>query len=69
MTRPNAMRRERPLREALAELSYCAGSRVDPEIAARAVELVQSGELKVAGHAPKPVARRAISRPRTRPVC
>jgi diguanylate cyclase (GGDEF)-like protein len=69
MTRPNALRRERPLREALAELSYCSGSRVDPEIATRAVELVQAGELKVAGHTPKPVARRAISRPRTRPVC
>jgi diguanylate cyclase (GGDEF)-like protein len=69
MTRPSPLRRERPLREALAELSYCAGSRVDPEIAARAIELVQNGELKVSGHEQKPDARRAIGRPRSRPVC
>jgi diguanylate cyclase (GGDEF)-like protein/putative nucleotidyltransferase with HDIG domain len=50
MTRTNALRRGRPLREALAELSYCAGSRVDPEIAARAIDLVQSGDLKISGH-------------------
>jgi diguanylate cyclase (GGDEF)-like protein/putative nucleotidyltransferase with HDIG domain len=70
MTRPSPLRRTRPLREALAELSYCAGSRVDPEIAARAIEMVQGGELKVAGHeAPKPAPRRALERPRTRPSC
>jgi diguanylate cyclase (GGDEF)-like protein/putative nucleotidyltransferase with HDIG domain len=55
MTRPSPMRRNRPLREALAELSYCSGSRVDPEIAARAIDLVQRGELKVSGHDPKRV--------------
>jgi diguanylate cyclase (GGDEF)-like protein len=66
MARPNAMRRDRPLREALAELSYCAGSRLDPEIAARALDLVQSGELKLAGGAAKPAPRRALDRPRTR---
>jgi diguanylate cyclase (GGDEF)-like protein len=69
MARPNPLRRNRPLREALAELSYCSGSRVDPEIAARAIDLVQYGELTISGHEPKPVARRAISRPRSRPVC
>jgi diguanylate cyclase (GGDEF)-like protein len=69
MARPNPLRRNRPLREALAELSYCSGSRVDPEIAARAIDLVQYGELTISGHEPKPVARRAIGRPRSRPVC
>jgi diguanylate cyclase (GGDEF)-like protein len=69
MARPNALRRDRPLREALAELSYCSGSRVDPEIAARAIDLVQSGELKLVGHEPKRVARRALERPRSRPAC
>ena len=48
MTRPNALRRSRPLREALAELSYCAGTRIDPEIAARVIALVQNGEIKIA---------------------
>src|SRR4051794_18665794 len=69
MTRPSALRRERPLREALAELSYCAGSRVDPEIAGRAIELVQSGDLKLVGQDPKRTPRRALERPRTRPAC
>jgi HD-GYP domain-containing protein (c-di-GMP phosphodiesterase class II) len=69
MSRPSSLRRARPLREALAELSYCSGSRVDPEIAARAIDLVQSGDIKVVGHAPKPVARRALDRPRARPAC
>jgi putative nucleotidyltransferase with HDIG domain len=50
MSRPSPMRRNRPLREALAELSYCSGSRVDPEIAARAIDLVQGGELKLSGY-------------------
>jgi diguanylate cyclase (GGDEF)-like protein/putative nucleotidyltransferase with HDIG domain len=66
MARPNALRRNRPLREALAELSYCSGSRVDPEIAARAIDLVQSGELKLSGHDPKPAPRRSLDRPRAR---
>jgi diguanylate cyclase (GGDEF)-like protein len=66
MARPNANRRDRPLREALAELSYCAGSRVDPEIAARAIDLVQSGELKLSGHEHRFPPRRALDRPRAR---
>lgn len=66
MVRPSALRRNRPLREALAELSYCSGSRVDPEIAARAIDLVQAGDLQLSGHDAKPAQRRALERPRTR---
>src|SRR3954470_10063858 len=66
MSRPSSLRRNRPLREALAELSYCSGSRVDPEIVARAIDLVQAGELKLVGHDPKPAPRRSLDRPRTR---
>jgi diguanylate cyclase (GGDEF)-like protein/putative nucleotidyltransferase with HDIG domain len=69
MARPSPLRRTRPLREALAELSYCSGSRVDPDIAARAIDLVQSGDLKLVGHEPKPAPRRALERPRARPAC
>ena len=50
MTRPSAYRRHRPLREALAELSYCAGTRIDPLVAARLIDLVERGELRVQGH-------------------
>ncbi|MEA2470701.1 MAG: hypothetical protein QOE38_1700, partial [Thermoleophilaceae bacterium] len=64
MARPSALRRNRPLREALAELSYCSGSRVDPEIAARAIDLVQAGELTISGHDAKPVRHRAVERQR-----
>jgi PAS domain S-box-containing protein len=46
MTRPRAYRRHRPLREALAELRFCAGTRVDPEIAERVIELVESESLR-----------------------
>jgi diguanylate cyclase (GGDEF)-like protein len=63
MTRPSALRRARPLREALAEMSYCSGSRVDPEIASRAIDLVHSGELSVVGHGAKHLPRRALARP------
>jgi diguanylate cyclase (GGDEF)-like protein len=70
MARPSALRRDRPLREALAELSYCSGSRVDPEIAARAIDLVHSGELKLAGHEPPRRRPRLIAEPqRSRPAC
>ena len=71
MTRPSPYRRHRPLREALAELSYCAGSRLDPEVAARVIGLVQRGELRVQGHEVRPVQGRAhrISGRRSRPVC
>jgi diguanylate cyclase (GGDEF)-like protein len=50
MTRPSAYRRHRPLREALAELSYCSGTRLDPEIVARLIELIERGKLRVPGH-------------------
>jgi diguanylate cyclase (GGDEF)-like protein len=70
MTRPREYRRHRPLKEALAELSFAAGTRLDPELAARLVDLVESGELKVPGHEVRPHGgRRAIERPRTRPAC
>jgi diguanylate cyclase (GGDEF)-like protein len=70
MSRPSSLRRNRPLREALAELSYSAGSRVDPEIAARAIELVQAGELKLADpESARPSGRRAMERQRARPSC
>src|SRR4051812_12403285 len=70
MSRPSSLRRNRPVREALAELSYSAGSRVDPEIAARAIELVQAGELKLADpESARPSGRRAMERQRARPSC
>ena len=46
MTRPRAYRRHRPLREALAELRFCAGTRLDPEIAERVIELVETESLR-----------------------
>jgi HD-GYP domain-containing protein (c-di-GMP phosphodiesterase class II) len=50
MTRPHAYRRHRPLREALAELAFGAGTRLDPELSQRLIQLVQAGELKIPGH-------------------
>ncbi len=47
MTRPRVYRRERPLHEALAELAYCAGSRLDPELADRMIELVETRKIKI----------------------
>jgi diguanylate cyclase (GGDEF)-like protein len=66
MTRPNARRRERPLEEALAELSYCAGTRIDNDVARRVVELVESGELRVQGQTARSRRSQAAlsSRPR-----
>jgi diguanylate cyclase (GGDEF)-like protein len=70
MTRPSAYRRHRPLREALAELSYCAGSRIDPEVAGRLIDLIERGELKVQGHDVRPARPRvALDRHRSRPAC
>jgi diguanylate cyclase (GGDEF)-like protein len=69
MTRSSALRRDRPLREALAELSYCSGSRIDPEVAGRAIDLVQAGELKVAGHERVRAPRRVLGGSRSRTVC
>jgi diguanylate cyclase (GGDEF)-like protein len=70
MTRPREYRRHRPLKEALAELNYAAGSRLDPELARRLIELVESGELAVPGHEVRSHGgRRAIERPRSRPAC
>ena len=50
MTRPHSYRRHRPLREALAELAFGAGTRLDPELAQRLIQLVQAGKLKIPGH-------------------
>ena len=70
MTRPHEYRRHRPLKEALSELSYSAGTRLDPELAGRLIEIVQSGELKVPGQEMRPRAgRRAAERTRSRPAC
>jgi diguanylate cyclase (GGDEF)-like protein len=71
MTRPSAYRRHRPLREALAEISYCSGTRLDPEIAGRVIGLIESGELKVSGHELSRPARPriALDRSRSRPAC
>lgn len=49
MTRPRAYRRNRPLREALSELAFCAGTRLDPRIARTLIDLVEGGKLKVEG--------------------
>ena len=70
MTRPTSYRRHRPLCEALAELSYCSGTRIDPEIAARLIDLVETGRLKIAGgDEAKARPRRAIQARRERPAC
>jgi len=59
-TRPSAHRKVRPLREALAELEFSAGTKLDPEICARMVSMVKGGELRVPGHdfGPRPVGER-----------
>lgn len=70
MTRPSAYRRHRPLREALAELSYCSGTRLDPEIAGRVLDLAERGELKIQGQEVRPARPRvALDRSRSRPRC
>jgi diguanylate cyclase (GGDEF)-like protein len=70
MTRPSAYRRHRPLREALAELSYCAGTRIDPEVAGRVIDLIERGELKIQGHDVRPARPKvALDRSRSRPNC
>lgn len=61
MTRPHAYRRHRPLREALAELAFGAGTRLDPELAQRLIKLVQDGEVKIPGH-------EAVGRPVRQPA-
>src|SRR3954447_18950735 len=67
MPRPTAYRRHRPLREALAELSYCAGTRLDPEIAGRMIDLIERAELKVQGQEVRPARPEvALGRPRSR---
>jgi HD-GYP domain-containing protein (c-di-GMP phosphodiesterase class II) len=48
-TRATAHRKSRPLREALAELEFAAGTKLDPEVTARLVSMVRGGEIKVPG--------------------
>jgi HD-GYP domain-containing protein (c-di-GMP phosphodiesterase class II) len=59
-TRPSAHRKVRPLREALAEIEFGAGTKLDPDVCARMVSMVRGGELKLPGHefGPHPVAER-----------
>jgi HD-GYP domain-containing protein (c-di-GMP phosphodiesterase class II) len=60
-TRPTAHRRVRPLREALAEVEFAAGTKLDPEICARMVSMVRGGELQIPGHdlgGPRPLGDR-----------
>jgi diguanylate cyclase (GGDEF)-like protein/putative nucleotidyltransferase with HDIG domain len=61
MTRPHSYRRHRPLREALAELAFGAGTRLDPELSQRLIQLVQGGKLKIPGH-------EAVGRPLRQPA-
>jgi putative nucleotidyltransferase with HDIG domain len=49
-TRPTAHRKVRPLREALAEIEFSAGTKLDPDVCARMVSMVRGGELQVPGH-------------------
>jgi HD-GYP domain-containing protein (c-di-GMP phosphodiesterase class II) len=65
MTRPHAYRRHRPLREALAELAFGAGTRLDPELSQRLIQLVQGGQLTIPGHE---AVGRGVRRPATRRV-
>jgi HD-GYP domain-containing protein (c-di-GMP phosphodiesterase class II) len=53
-TRPTAHRRVRPLREALAELEFCAGTKLDPDVCARLISMVRGGEVEVPGHETRP---------------
>jgi diguanylate cyclase (GGDEF)-like protein len=67
MTRPSAYRRHRPLREALAELSYTSGTRIDPEVGGRLLDLIERGELKIQGHDVRPARPKiALDRSRSR---
>ncbi|GAC1323856.1 MAG: hypothetical protein NVSMB25_20760 [Thermoleophilaceae bacterium] len=63
MTRPRAYRRYRPLREALAELSYGAGTRLDPVITMRLRALVESGKLRIDGHEIAVRGKRVLEQP------
>ena len=63
MTRPRAYRRSRPLREALAEIGFCAGTRLDPEIAQTMIDLVERGRIKIQGPAGPVRVGRPLGRP------
>jgi len=59
-TRPTAHRKSRPIREALAEVEFSAGTKLDPEITARLVSMVRGGEIKLPGYesGPRPLGDR-----------
>jgi diguanylate cyclase (GGDEF)-like protein len=66
LTRAHPYRRHRPLDEALLELRYNGATRLDPQLVEFMIELVESGKVRVPGHARR--ARRAPNggpRPRT----
>jgi HD-GYP domain-containing protein (c-di-GMP phosphodiesterase class II) len=64
MTRPRAYRRSRPLREALAEIGFCAGTRLDPDIARTMIDLVEQGRIQIQGPAAPVRVGRPLGRPR-----
>jgi hypothetical protein len=48
-------------------MSYCSGTRIDPEIAGRTIDLIERGELKVQGHDVRPARPKiALDRSRSR---
>jgi diguanylate cyclase (GGDEF)-like protein len=53
-TRPTAHRRLRPMREALAELEFAAGTKLDPDVCARMLSMVRGGEIRIPGHETSP---------------
>jgi diguanylate cyclase (GGDEF)-like protein len=65
MTRSHPYRRHRPLEEALLELRYNAGTRLDPQLVEYMTELVRAGAVRIPGHEPKIHA--PSSGPRIRP--
>jgi diguanylate cyclase (GGDEF)-like protein len=72
MTRPHPYRRHRPLEEALAELRYNAGTRLDPQLVEYMIELVHSGRVRIPGQEPKIRPRSSGARVRGRsraPMC
>jgi diguanylate cyclase (GGDEF)-like protein len=62
-TRPTAHRKSRPLREALAELEFSAGTKLDPEICARLISMVRGGEINIPGQeiGPRALGDRRVS--------
>ena len=66
MTRSHPYRRHRPLEEALLELRYNAGTRLDPRLVGYMIELVHRGAVRIPGQAPRLYPRASGPRFRTR---